>query len=149
MNIKKQMLVAALSVALCGCTGQKPANPLLSDFTTPFGIAPFEQITIDHYREGMLKGMEEQKKEVEAIVNNPEAPTFENTIKALDQSGKLMKKVMGTFSPLSSSNATDDTRALQKEMSPVLSAHNDDIYLNLPMTLRPLALRNFSIREIT
>ncbi len=140
MNIKKQMLVAALSVALCGCTGQKPANPLLSDFTTPFGIAPFEQITIDHYREGMLKGMEEQKKEVEAIVNNPEAPTFENTIKALDQSGKLMKKVMGTFSPLSSSNATDDTRALQKEMSPVLSAHNDDIYLNQELFVKVKAV---------
>jgi peptidyl-dipeptidase Dcp len=113
---------------------------LLSDFTTPFGIAPFEQITIDHYREGMLKGMEEQKKEVEAIVNNPDAPTFENTIKALDQSGKLMKKVMGTFSPLSSSNATDDTRALQKEMSPVLSAHNDDIYLNQELFVKVKAV---------
>ena len=140
MNIKKQMLVAAISVALCGCTGQKPANPLLSDFTTPFGIAPFEEITINHYRDGMLKGMEEQKKEVEAIVNNPEAPTFENTIKALDQSGKLMKKVMGTFNPLSSSNATDDTRALQKEMSPILSAHNDDIYLNQALFVKVKAV---------
>jgi peptidyl-dipeptidase Dcp len=74
--------------------------------------------------------MEEQMKEVEAIINNPEAPTFENTIKALDQCGELMRKVRGTFSPISSSNATDETRALQKEMSPLFSAHNDDIYLN-------------------
>ena len=119
-----------MSVALCGCGEQKPANPFFSEFNTPFGIAPFEQITIDHYREGMLKAMEEQMKEVEAIINNSEAPTFENTIKALDQCGELMRKVRGTFSPISSSNATDETRALQKEMSPLFSAHNDDIYLN-------------------
>ena len=119
-----------MSVALCGCGEQKPANPFFSEFNTPFGIAPFEQITIDHYREGMLKAMEEQMKEVESIINNSEAPTFENTIKALDQCGELMRKVRGTFSPISSSNATDETRALQKEMSPLFSAHNDDIYLN-------------------
>ncbi|MBQ8442320.1 MAG: M3 family metallopeptidase [Bacteroides sp.] len=128
--MKNQMLAAAVAVALCGCAEQKPANPLFSDFTAPFGIAPFEEITIDHYREGMLKGLEEQKKDVEAILNNTEAPTFENTIKALDQSGELLKKVRGTFGPISSSNATDETRALQKELSPVFSAHNDDIYLN-------------------
>lgn len=124
------MLAAAVAVALCGCGEQKPSNPLFADFTAPFGIAPFEEITIDNYREGMLKGLEEQKKEVEAILNNPEAPTFENTIKALDQSGELLRKVRGTFGPISSSNATDETRALQKEMSPITSAHNDDIYLN-------------------
>ena len=130
MKFKNQLLAAAVGVALCGCAEQKPGNPLFAEFTAPFGVAPFEQITIDHYREGMLKGMEEQKKEVEAIINNPEAPTFENTIKALDQSGELMRKVRGTFGPISSSNATDETRALQKEMSPLSSAHNDDIYLN-------------------
>ncbi len=130
MKIKNQMLAAAVAVALCGCAEQKTANPLFSDFTAPFGIAPFEEITVDHFREGMLKGLEEQKKDVEAILNNTEAPTFENTIKALDQSGKLLKKVRGTFGPLSSGSATDETRALQKELSPIFSAHNDDIYLN-------------------
>ena len=130
MKIKNQMLAAAVAVALCGCAEQKPANPLFSDFTAPFGIAPFEEITVDHFREGMLKGLEEQKKDVEAILNNTEAPTFENTIKALDQSGELLRKVRGTFGPLSSGSATDETRALQKELSPVFSAHNDDIYLN-------------------
>ena len=130
MKFKNQMLAAAVAVALCGCGEQKPTNPLFAEFTAPFGVAPFEQITIDHYREGMLKGLEEQKKDVEAILNNTEAPTFENTIKALDQSGELLKKVRGTFGPISSSNATDETRALQKELSPVFSAHNDDIYLN-------------------
>ncbi|MBQ3187731.1 MAG: M3 family metallopeptidase, partial [Alistipes sp.] len=109
---------------------QKPSNPLFADFTAPFGIAPFEEITIDHFREGMLKGLEEQKAEIEAIINSTEEPTFENTIKVLDQGGVLLRKVRGTFGPLSSGSATDETRALQKEMSPIFSAHNDDIYLN-------------------
>ena len=56
MKFKNQMLAAAVAVALCGCGDQKPANPIFSDFTAPFGIAPIEEITIDHYREGMLKG---------------------------------------------------------------------------------------------
>ena len=130
MKIKNQLMVAAVAVALCGCGEQKSTNPLFSDFTAPFGIAPFEEITVDHFREGMLKGLEEQKKEIEAIINSTEAPTFENTIKVLDQGGELLSKVRGTFGPLSSGSATDETRALQKEMSPIFSAHSDDIYLN-------------------
>ena len=133
MKFKKTILMTALSLALSGCSTQQPheqGNPFFSEFNTPYGIAPFADITIEHYREGMLKGMEEQKAEIEAIINNSEAATFENTIVALDQSGQLLRKVRGTFSPLSSSNSNDDFRALQKEMSPLSSTHNDDIYLN-------------------
>ena len=130
MKIMKQILAAAVALAACGCGSEKPGNPLLSDFDTKHNIAPFAEITIDNYREGMLLGMEEQKKEIEAITENSEAPTFENTVVALDQCGKLLRKVRGTFSPLSSSNSTEEMRALQKEMSPLFSAHNDDIYLN-------------------
>ena len=126
----KQVLAAAVALAACGCGPDKPENPLLGNFDTPHGIAPFPSITIGNYREGMMLGMEEQKAEVEAITNNSEAPTFENTIAALDQCGKLLRKVRGTFSPLSSSNSTEEMRALQKEMSPLFSSHNDDIYLN-------------------
>ena len=130
MKFKNYFFAAAMAAALCGCAEQKPANPLFSDFTAPFGIAPFEEITVDHFREGMLKGLEEQKAEIEALINSTEEPTFENTIKVLDQGGELLRKVRGTFGPLSSGSATDETRALQKEMSPIFSAHSDDIYLN-------------------
>ena len=140
MKIMKQIMAAAVALAACGCGSDKPANPLLSDFETKHNIAPFAQITIDNYREGMLLGMDEQKKEIEAIVNNSEAPTFENTIVALDQCGKLLRKVRGTFSPLSSSNSTEEMRALQKEMSPLFSAHNDDIYLNEQLYARVKAV---------
>ena len=123
MKFNKYILMAALTTTMCGCTShqQEKGNPLFSEFNTPHGIAPFAEITIDHYREGMLKGMEEQKAEIEAI---------ENTILALDKSGELLRKVRGTFSPLSSSNSNDQTRALQKEMSPISSTHSDDINLN-------------------
>ena len=140
MMIKKHLLMAAIAIAACSCGGQKSDNPLFNEFDTPYGIAPFSEITIDHYREGMLRGMEEQKAEIEAIVNNPEAPTFENTIVALDQCGELLRKVRGTFSPLSSSNSTEEIRALQKEMSPISSAHSDDINLNPALFARVKAV---------
>ncbi len=136
MNIKKTILMTALSITLCGCSSNKVGNPFFSEFKTPYGIAPFADITIEHYREGMLKGMEEHKAEIKAITENSKAPTFENTIVALDQSGKLLSKVRGTFSPLSSSNSNSETRALQKEMSPLFSAHYDDIYLNAKLFSR-------------
>ena len=132
--------MAAIAFVACSCGGQKSDNPLFNEFDTPYGIAPFSEITIDHYREGMLRGMEEQKAEIEAIVNNPETPTFENTIVALDQCGELLRKVRGTFSPLSSSNSTEEIRALQKEMSPISSAHSDDINLNPALFARVKAV---------
>lgn len=140
MKFKNQIVMAAMAVVACGCVEQKSSNPLFNEFDAPHGIAPFSEITIDHYREGMLRGMEEQKAEIEAIVNNPEAPTFENTIVALDQCGKLLSKVRGTFSPLSNSNSTEEIRALQKEMSPIASAHSDDINLNPELFARVKAV---------
>ena len=74
--------------------------------------------------------MEEQKKEIRAIVVQRSVPDFENTIVALDRSGSLLDKVDYVFGPLSSSNSTEETRALEKELSPLLSAHYDDIFLN-------------------
>ena len=139
MKITKHIIMAAVAIAACGC-GSKSNNPLFSEFTAPFGIAPFSEITIDNYREGMLRGMEEQKAEIEAIINNPEAPTYANTIAALDQCGALLRKVRSTFSPLSSSNSNDEIRALQKEMSPISSAHSDDINLNPALFARVKAV---------
>ena len=83
-----------------------------------------------HYKPAFEIGMEEQKKEIDAIVNNPEEPTFENTIVALDRSGELLTKVMYAFSGQSSVNTTDEIQALEQELYPVLSAHSDDISLN-------------------
>ncbi|MDO4181686.1 MAG: M3 family metallopeptidase [Bacteroidales bacterium] len=128
--MKKHLLLAAFALGLGGHCMAQTDNPLLKEYDTPYGIAPFDKITLDNYREGFLRGMEEQKQEVEAIIKNRAVPDFENTIAALDQSGKLLRKVQSTFGPISSSNSTVEMRALQKELSPLFSAHNDDIYLN-------------------
>ena len=105
-------------------------NPFFTEYTTPFGVPPFDKIEVAHYKPAFEKGMEEQKKEIDAIVNNPEEPTFENTIVALDRSGELLTKVMYAFSGQSSVNTTDEIQALEQELYPVLSAHSDDISLN-------------------
>lgn len=113
--MKRCLFTAALALTLSGAGMAQNTNPFLSEsYGTPYEIAPFEKITIDNYREAYLKGMEEQKQEINAIIRNRAVPDFENTIVALDQSGKLLSKVQSTFGPISSSNSTEETRALQK-----------------------------------
>ncbi len=126
------MFAAMAFAAICGGCSQQPAstNPLLSEYTTPYQIPPFESITIDNYREAMLKGIDEERQEIDAIINNPDAPTFENTILAYENSGQLLTKAQRAFSAISGSNSTDETRALQKEMQPIISAFSDSIALN-------------------
>lgn len=129
----KQLFITAACAAalLSGCSsGVKDSNPFLSEYTTPFQVPPFDKIKMEHYKPAFLQGMEEQVKEINAIVNNEEPATFENTIVALDQSGRLLSKVSTVFSGLNSANTNDEMQALSRELSPLLSKHNDDINLN-------------------
>ncbi|WP_348726497.1 M3 family metallopeptidase [Parabacteroides goldsteinii] len=135
--MNKALMAAGLAVVLGACNSSKKSdvadaapNPFFTEYTTPFGVPPFDKIEVAHYKPAFEKGMEEQKKEIDAIVNNPEEPTFENTIVALDRSGELLTKVMYAFSGQSSVNTTDEIQALEQELYPVLSAHSDDISLN-------------------
>lgn len=129
--MKKFLFVTAFTLAMGGTGMAQNVNPFLQEkYGTPYEIAPFEKISIDNYREAFLKGMEEQKQEINAIVRNRAMPDFENTIVALDRSGRLLAKVASTFGPISNSNSTEETRELEKEFSPLFSAHYDDIYLN-------------------
>ena len=130
-------MAAGLAVVLGACNSSKKSdvadaapNPFFTEYMTSFGVPPFDKIEVAHYKPAFEKGMEEQKKEIDAIVNNPEEPTFENTIVALDRSGELLTKVMYAFSGQSSVNTTDEIQALEQELYPVLSAHSDDISLN-------------------
>ena len=133
MNVCRKLMFAvcfAASVAAYGQDGAGHVNPFLSEFNTPYGVPPFEQITIADYREGFLKGMEEQKREIEAIVNQRSMPDFDNTIVALDRSGKMLQRVASVFFGQNSCNTNAEMQALSQEMSPLLSAHSDDISLN-------------------
>lgn len=143
MNFTQSLVVATLmgaSTAVFAQTTATHVNPFLTEYKTPYGVPPFEEITIQDYREGMLKGMEEQKQEIQAIVSNPEAPSFQNTIVALDQCGKLLNKVQIVFGGLNSANTSAEMQALSKEMTPLLSAHRDDISLNAGLFARVKAV---------
>lgn len=132
--MKKTFLAISMVVLLnaCGGSSQEGAesNPFFTTYETPFGVPPFDKIQMEHYKPAYLQGMEEEAAEIEQIVNNQEDPTFENTIVALDQSGMLLRKVSYVFSGQNSANTNDEMQALSKELSPLLSAHSDNIRLN-------------------
>ncbi|MBR2018082.1 MAG: M3 family metallopeptidase [Prevotella sp.] len=140
--MKKIIMAACAATMLVGCANQEvETNPFLSEYDTPFGVPPFEQIKPEHYKPAFEQGMKEQIAEIEAIVNNPEAPTFENTIVALDQSGQLLNKVSYVFFGQTNANTNDSLQALSREMSPLLSKHGDDITMNAGLFARVKAVR--------
>lgn len=140
-------MAAGLAIVLGACSSQQKSdvaettpNPFFTEYTTPYGVPPFDQIEVAHYKPALLKGMEEQTKEVKAIVSNPEEPTFENTIVALDQCGQLLQKAMYAFSGQSSVNTNDEIQELEREIYPMLSKHSDDISLNPALFARVKAV---------
>src|SRR5450759_1201934 len=130
--MKKTLFIMFLSIlAFTGCKKkEKSDNPFFNEYETSFGVPPFEQIKAAHCMPAYLKGMEEEQKEIKAIINNPQAPTFNNTIKALEYSGELLNKVSRVFGSLNSANTNDTLQKINKELSPLLSKHRDDISLN-------------------
>ena len=133
--MRKTLVIAGIALSLMACSGNKEksadaVNPFFTEYATPFGVPPFDEIKLEHYKPAFLKGMEEQAKEIDAIVNARSMPDFENTIVALDQSGQLLRRVSAVFYGLNSANTSDEMQALSKELSPLLSKHSDDISLN-------------------
>ncbi|MDQ3199055.1 MAG: M3 family metallopeptidase [Verrucomicrobiota bacterium] len=117
-------------------------NPLLKESTLDFHYPPFDKIKNEHFAAAYEQGMAEQMKEIGPIASNPEAPTFENTIVAMEKSGDLLGRVDRIFSNLSSANTNDALQKIETEMSPKLSAHQDAIYLNGPLFKRIETLYN-------
>lgn len=123
-----------LILVIMGVTGckevEKSDNPFFNEYDTPFQVPPFEKIRAEHYMPAFLKGFEEQKKEIRAIINSTEEPTFENTIKPFIYSGELLQKVGSVFGALNSANTNDTLQAISRDLSPIQSKHRDDINLN-------------------
>ena len=133
---KSFILVFAFGIVLLSCQNQKKEsdtnmeNPFFKEWTTPYGVPPFEEIKVEHFLPALKEGITQRETEVEAIVASTAEPTFENTILALDKSGELLGKVSGTFYPLSSANTNDEMQALAREISPLMTQHRDNISLN-------------------
>ncbi|MEX0707449.1 MAG: M3 family metallopeptidase [Woeseia sp.] len=111
-------------------------NPLLSSSTLPFQMPPFDRITDKHFVPAMEIGMQEELAEVDDIANNDERPTFDNTIVALERSGQTLSRANRIFSALDSADTNDARQAIEREMSPKLSAHRDTIRLNADLFAR-------------
>lgn len=105
-------------------------NPFLTAYHTPHETVPFHLIRLEHYEPAILKGMEEQNREIETIVNNPEEPTFQNTIVALERSGDLLNRVSTVFGNLLSAETNDEMDALAEKVMPMLTEHSNNITLN-------------------
>lgn len=133
---KSFILIFALGMLILSCQNQKNEsqtdmeNPFFREWTTPYGVPPFDEIKVEHFLPAVKEGIQQREAEVNAIVENSAEPTFENTILALDKSGELLGKVTGTFYPLSSANTNDEMQALAREISPIMTQHRDNISLN-------------------
>ncbi len=135
--MKKLLLFAfVLGLVLSSCQNRKKENttsmenPFFKEWTTPFGVPPFDEIKEEHFVPAVKEGIQQQQAEIDAIVNNAETPDFENTILAYDKSGQLLDKVSGVFSPLNSANTNDNMQAIAREISPMMTQHRDNMMMN-------------------
>jgi len=136
------LMLLIIGVMMWSCTNQTDENPFFTEYDTPFGVPPFDKIKEEHYMPAYLKGMELEKQEVDAIVNNLDAPTFKNTIEALDNAGELLTRVNYTFGNLNEAVTTENMQQIAKDVAPLLSQHNDDIKLNEELFQRIKTLYN-------
>ncbi|MGB6340680.1 MAG: peptidase M3, partial [Candidatus Aminicenantaceae bacterium] len=116
-NLILMLVVVGLLFPACSKKSETPAeapatdNPFFAEYDTPYKVPPFDIIKPEHFVQAYEKGMEQQKAEIEQLVSNTEAPTFDNTIAALDRSGKLLSDVSRVFGGLSGANTNDELKA--------------------------------------
>ena len=140
--MKRTLFIAAATLLLlAGCKDKKDMdNPFFSKWNTPYEIPDFSRIKTDHYMPAFEEGMRQQKAEIDAIVNNPDAPTFENTVLAYEYSGQLLQQVSAVFFNLSECENSPEMEAIEEQVTPLLAAHGDDIALNAKLFERVKAV---------
>lgn len=124
--MKKLLIMAASVAAMVSCA----KNPFFEQWNTPYGIPPFDQIKEAHYLPAIKEGIRQHNEEIEAIVSNPEAPTFDNTLLALDRSGQLLTKVSLVLFTLCESDATDSLNEIVLEAMGLVSLHESEVSTN-------------------
>ncbi|MBO6057306.1 MAG: M3 family metallopeptidase [Bacteroidales bacterium] len=132
MKIKNILIIFAMSIlGLTSCNSDScKDNPFFSDYGTYLEAPAFDKIKNEHYMPAFIEGMKQNKAEIEAICNNSETPTFENTIWAYDKSGELLGKVGGVFFNMMECMSDDELLQIAEEVMPMMSAHGDDIAMN-------------------
>ncbi len=120
-------------------------NPFFNEYKTPFGVPPFSQIDTTDYMPAFIEGMKVQKEEIYKLVNKKETPSFENTILAFDRSGMLLTRVSKVFFSLNQANTNRQMQAIARQVTPLISKHYDDIYLNAGLFARIKAIYDKSL----
>ena len=117
-------------ILLCFMTMIQASNPFFEKYSTPHGTVPFNLIKTEHYAPAIHEGIRRQNAEIDAIINNPAAPTFENTIVPYEKSGELLHRVTTVFGNLLSAETSDELQELAREIMPLMSEHENNISLN-------------------
>lgn len=105
-------------------------NPFFTEYQTEYGVPPFDKIKLEHYEPAFMKGIEEQNRNIRAIIDNAEAPTFDNTIVALDNSSPILDRVDAVFFNMTDADTNDSLTELSIKLAPVLAEHEDNISLD-------------------
>lgn len=126
MKLKHLITIMVLSTS----TVLMAENPFFKPYNTPHQTIPFNSIKLEHFKPAFEEGIKQQNKEIEAIINNKKAPTFENTILAFEKTGELLDKVGNVFYNLLSAETNDDLQKLAREISPIMTEHSNSIRLN-------------------
>ncbi|MDR9408130.1 MAG: M3 family metallopeptidase [Balneolaceae bacterium] len=124
------VVICLFMFTACGEEESMTENPLFTPSTLPFEAPNFDEISEEHYRPAFEEGMERELAQMDSIASNPEPPTFENTIVAMEKSGRLLERTESVFYNLTSAHTNDQIQEIQSEMAPKLASHSDNIYLN-------------------
>ena len=125
--MKKTLLITAIIMAAVSCN---TSNPFLTGWDTPYGIPDFTQIQEKHYIPAIEMGIRQQQGEIDAIIANPDAPTFENVVEAYERSGAILDRVSMVLFNISESDATESLQKIVEEALPLISVHSDNIFMN-------------------
>ena len=135
--IKKLIIAGAVLALITSC---KMENPLLTESKAPFGAPEFDKIKTEHYLPAFEEGIKEGKAEIDAIVANPDEPTFENTIEAMEHAGSKLNKVAGIFYNLMEAHTSDEMQAIAEQVAPMLTEYSMYSSLNAPLFERVKAV---------
>ena len=128
-HIVGALAIVGAAVNMTSCMNNN-SNPFYSEYDTPHQTVPFDEIKLEHYEPAFMEGIKQHSAEVEAIITNPEVPTFENTIVPLEYAGDLLNRVMTVFFTLNSAETSDEMQALAQKLSPILTEHSNNISLD-------------------
>src|SRR5439155_15337198 len=130
------MQIAAIAVAAQNSSPMPSDNPFLTESPLPYHLPPFDKIKDDQFVPATEAGMQEQLKEVDAIAANADKASFENTVVALERTGRLLDRVQRTFSNLNAADTNPTRQKIETELAPKLSAHHDAVLLNSKLFAR-------------